>query len=269
MAVRDTPKPRRYYVLNETVPFEEDYTHEFKGHRNLCEEEIPHWAYLSENKERRSRAPVSRAINGFLNTGKGGVVYLGIIDTGAVKAFKLTQFEKDHIVVSLDDLMSRYIPPVEEHRYSIKFVPAVEEDVSDEVLAKITNFNSKKYVDEERRKRPHVLRTPSYCWCTKDAVAMVNNGMHAANYVVEIALKPWDPTDPRNKYPVGAMKTHPIHEDELGRVYVRNQASTSLCTPQDVAIQSKKVVEDHYQPVIDRLKSELFSLRESAATGKI
>jgi hypothetical protein len=34
-----------------------------------------------------------RAINAFLNTGKGGTVYLGIVDAGAVKGIRLSQYQ--------------------------------------------------------------------------------------------------------------------------------------------------------------------------------
>ena len=34
-----------------------------------------------------------RNINGFLNTGKGGTIYLGIVDDGKVKGLLLTQYQ--------------------------------------------------------------------------------------------------------------------------------------------------------------------------------
>ena len=34
-----------------------------------------------------------RNINGFLNTGKGGTIYLGIVDEGKVKGLLLTQYQ--------------------------------------------------------------------------------------------------------------------------------------------------------------------------------
>ena len=34
-----------------------------------------------------------RNINGFLNTGKGGTVYLGIVDDGRVKGLHMTQYQ--------------------------------------------------------------------------------------------------------------------------------------------------------------------------------
>lgn len=50
---------RRFYVLNSVVPFEEDATHEFKGHRNIAVEEVPPWCYIP-GTDRRSRKAVSR-----------------------------------------------------------------------------------------------------------------------------------------------------------------------------------------------------------------
>lgn len=50
---------RRFYVLHSVVPFEEDTTHEFKGHRNISIEEIPPWCFIP-GTDRRSRKAVSR-----------------------------------------------------------------------------------------------------------------------------------------------------------------------------------------------------------------
>lgn len=36
---------------------------------------------------------IDRAINGFLNTGKGGTIYLGINDEGVVKGIRLSQYQ--------------------------------------------------------------------------------------------------------------------------------------------------------------------------------
>lgn len=50
---------RSFYVLDSVVPFEEDATHEFKGHRDIAVEELPSWCYLP-GTDRRSRKAVSR-----------------------------------------------------------------------------------------------------------------------------------------------------------------------------------------------------------------
>ncbi len=63
-----------------------------------------------------------------------GLIYICLFTTWC------TWLQKDHIVLSLDDTMSRYNPPVETHRYSIKFVPAVHPNCSTkEILATVTH----------------------------------------------------------------------------------------------------------------------------------
>ena len=51
----------KYYVRNTVVPFEEDATHEFKGHRNLAVEELPPWCFIP-GTDRRSRRAASRFV---------------------------------------------------------------------------------------------------------------------------------------------------------------------------------------------------------------
>lgn len=41
-----------------------------------------------------------RTINAFLNTGNGGTVYLGVIDSGEVRGLKLTQYQVCLIMVA-------------------------------------------------------------------------------------------------------------------------------------------------------------------------
>jgi hypothetical protein len=59
----------RYYVRGELVKFEEDQTHEFKGHRNISIREIPPWC-VKEEENFRTRNAASRYLevhqfNGF------------------------------------------------------------------------------------------------------------------------------------------------------------------------------------------------------------
>jgi hypothetical protein len=48
-------KPK-YYIRNEVVAFEEDETHEFKGHRNISEADIPPWCINACDKTRKRKA---------------------------------------------------------------------------------------------------------------------------------------------------------------------------------------------------------------------
>ncbi|KAK3085449.1 hypothetical protein FSP39_003502 [Pinctada imbricata] len=219
-------KLKRYYTCGAVVQFEEDMYNEFKGHRNLSVEELPPWTQENKN-ERASRRAVSRSLNAFLNTGKGGTVYLGILDSGVVRGIKMTQFQMDHVVGGLDDLMQRYSPPVTKHRYRVKFVPVFPEDTTEEQRQKRCQKESVDNVDIKDRLRPHQYRSHNFCWCDKDSIAQFNCGLIATDYVVEIKIKPWDPNDVRNQdVACGSLaKVHPYHEDEEGNVYFRRQAS--------------------------------------------
>lgn len=189
---------------------------------------------------------------------------MGILDDGTVNGFSLTQFQKDHVRVSLDDLMERYHPPVEEHRYTVKFVPIVDKDCSEEDIARIVSYNSSKTVSCERRQTPHTLREYKKCWCDQDRIAQFQCGIMAARYVIEIIIKPWDRNDPRNKYAVGKMKAIPIHEDETGCANFRKHATVvSHYNMQQLCDISKAVVRNHYEPKINRLRQELHQLRLS------
>ena len=48
-------------MCGSVLPFEEDKRHEFKAHRNICVEELPHWAFV-KGTLRRSRRAVSRSV---------------------------------------------------------------------------------------------------------------------------------------------------------------------------------------------------------------
>ena len=46
----------------------------------------------------------------------------------------------DHFHAQLEDLMSRYNPPVEDHRYEVKFVPVVNKNASEEDIDRAVSF---------------------------------------------------------------------------------------------------------------------------------
>jgi hypothetical protein len=55
-SVTDKPK---YYIRNGVVAFEEDQTHEFKGHRNISVEDVPPWC-INTSDNIRTRNAISR-----------------------------------------------------------------------------------------------------------------------------------------------------------------------------------------------------------------
>ena len=112
-------------------------------------------------------------------------------------------FQKDHVRISLDDLMNRYLPRVPSSRYRLGFVPVLAEterdkrsergwegergrerglerargweeedsgvglDGSEEGEAAVCSY--------EERMRGHLLRSERYCWCDKAARATLQN----------------------------------------------------------------------------------------------
>ena len=59
--IEDDVDLSRSYVEGEEVDFDEDVTHEFKGHRNLGYEEMPNFVKY-DNSGRPTRQPLSKAI---------------------------------------------------------------------------------------------------------------------------------------------------------------------------------------------------------------
>ncbi|XP_063441186.1 uncharacterized protein LOC134721860 [Mytilus trossulus] len=259
-------KVHHYYIRNSEVPFEEDMFNEFKGHRNLAVEELPPWTQES-TKDKASRRAVSRALNAMLNTGKGGKVYLGIVDSGMVRGLQLTTYQQDHVMGSLDDLMSRYKPPVKKHRYRIKFVPVVDPKCSEEEIIKQCSYDASDNIDETdmtERMKPHIFRSHRYCWCDKDGVAQFNCGVMTQDYVIEIDILPWNSKDPHNQDSgCGSLiNLHPLHEDEEGSVYFRRQASLVKYSMSEICELTRQEARESLEEEVNRLKREIIAKEE-------
>ncbi|CAB4036304.1 predicted protein, partial [Paramuricea clavata] len=194
---------------------------------------------------------IFRAINAFLNTGKGGTVYLGIVDEGVVKGIRLSQYQKDHVLVAMNDLMSRYEPKVNSERYNVEFVP---------VLSKSEDTLKQEYPaisEDHGRLRRHLLRTPEYCWCDKDAIAQFALGIEQVDYVIEITIHPYKDKLTEiwgDKY---RLDLHPVHQDEEGNCYFRRQASLVQYKHSDIYQQTKEEVKQYYEEIINKLKEEI------------
>jgi len=248
----------KYFTNAEFVRMEETCNTEFKAHMCLQESEIALWMY-EKDSERRSKSPISKTLNAFLNAGTGGTVYLGILDSGEVKGFPLTQYKKDHLMINLDDLMAQYNPPVEKARYKMRFVPVVAANSTKEEISRTIAFDSSKGSDINTRQRPHVVRARHFCWCDKDLQARVSTAETIVPfYVVEITIKPWS-----SKFDnaLGQLKASPMHEDEVGKVYFRRQASVGQYTKQEVIVMTKEEVGEYYKPKISDMEDKIHELR--------
>ena len=179
-------KKRTHYVRGEIVPFEEDLQHEFKGHRTiaidnrLINNELVGSGAVGEYSNTRQHW--SKYLCGMINTGVGGTLYGGIQDSGLVTGFMLSQYQKDHVLIQLQDVFDRFDPPVSSDQYNVRFVPIVDEGeepvpdpiLSDPALDILGKRISNKFQDE---KHWHCcldhfnVRTIYRCWCDNHAAA--------------------------------------------------------------------------------------------------
>ncbi|CAL1528057.1 unnamed protein product [Lymnaea stagnalis] len=268
MQSADVTKIKPYYVKYEIIPYEEDMCHEFKGHKNLCKEELPRFSTDSGVKK-GSRKPVSRNLCGFLNTGLGGTVYCGVVDNGAIMGLKLTQYQKDHVVGALDDLMARYKPKVPADRYCVKFLPVLGPTVKEEDRDEMAMLSMTEIVDSDDRKRPHKFRNPDYCWCDIDSKARCENGIILSDYVIEFRIKPWDYDDTSKKGLGQLVNMLPIHADEEGKVYFRHQASLMKYSITTIPNAAYFATRTRCNDIIEQLKNEISLVKSSMEKSNI
>lgn len=133
---------------------------------------------------------LSQNINAFLNTGKGGAVHKGIIDDEKVKGLHMLQQQRDHVRVSVGDLLSKYTPKVPEECYKVEFVQLLDlAETSDVKLQPELQDRVNGEMDSIRF-GPHLLRTPGYFLCDKEAIKAVHRGILSPLHVVEITMFP-------------------------------------------------------------------------------
>ena len=97
----------------------------------------------------------------------------------------LSLLQKDHVRVSLEDLMGRYSPPVPPSRYRLSFVPVVGSTATEMARDGDSGVGLDGSEEEScasspagERMRGHLLRTARYCWCdrnTRDLMLQVYN----------------------------------------------------------------------------------------------
>lgn len=242
------------------IPFEEDSLHEFKCHRNLSFNELPPWTQESQKRTRRS---ISRTLNAFLNTGQGGSVYLGVADDGIIIGLQLTLFQRDHIKVNLDNLMKRYMPQVNVSRYAIHFTPVISRTVSEVDVYQICNKINleSETVSKEERQLSHLCQSYGKCWCDVHACTLIKADKAIQRFVVEIHIKPWDPSTMIWNNIVPGINLHPMHANEEGRVFMKTLAGVKLCDDQDIINITVKDVKQIFQTRINNIKKKIEALK--------
>ncbi|GAB1600225.1 uncharacterized protein LOC115224808 [Argonauta hians] len=252
-----------FYWENEMLPFEEDFCHEFKCHRDLAVEDLPPWTQENPNVTRRS---VSRSLNAFLNTGQGGTVYLGVSDGGRIKGFFLTLFQRDHISVNLDNLMKRYKPEVDVSRYSIQFVPVISRSIlpaeADLMCHQINQDNTT--FSTEDRLRNHLCQSYARCWCDVLAKKLLSRKPNAIpKFVIKIHIKAWDSSTMLWNNILPEVNLHPMHTNEEGLVFMRTLAGVKPCDDQDIVNITMKDMKDIYQMRIEKIKRKIARIKKT------
>jgi len=244
----------RYCVMGRKMGFDEDETCEFKGHLNFTKEQIPPHAH-DPVYDRPSRQPISKTINAMLNTTSGGTIYLSISDDTKVHGMILNMYKIDHIEQNLQDVLNLYTPHVPRHRYTVNFVPVININDANYATRKAVLFDPRSdEVSDVPRDKAH-----QKCWCDRLLGVQYASGLLNLQYVIEIVIHAWDPSDPRNDgLTVGKMRAHPIHMNEHDRAYCRCSASVREFTEMELIALATKPAVDDYDPIQQRKETHFY-----------
>jgi len=198
----------RTYTRGTIVPFEEDIVHEFKGHRTIAiENRMPKSAIWQNGRMGEclnTRQQWSKYLCGMLNSGMGGVLYGGILDNGEVNGFLMTDYQKLHVRLQLDEVFSRFDPPVPSSMYSVEFILQLEPDEEELVPDRTA-------IDTHLWNLPHKMATTRRCWCDNDAAAAHSLGIILPWYIIEVTVQRQEGT---------------LYKAEDGEVYIRKHGMT-------------------------------------------
>jgi len=102
--------PEGYYIYDHVVDFIEDHHHEFKNLKLHLD-------------------TVAKYICGFLNS-KGGILYFGINDSGAIKGIEMTEKFIQTFIRKLKTTLTNFDPPIIlDDDVTIEFVPVAKKNV--------------------------------------------------------------------------------------------------------------------------------------------
>ena len=218
-----------YFRRGDIHPREETMVNEFKGHRSFCVDEIPRLALSGFNNpgNRPSRQHISKYACGMLNTGRGGTIFMGILDDGRIDGFMMSKYQQDHVRLSIQDTFDRYAPPVPPHLYKITFKPVIDNDPQVELRA-IYDYYAQE--DGQNRELNHLIQASDHCWCDANSMAMFSRGCLNPFFVIELKLQAWNPDDPLNKGLFEEGVSKPKFKAEDGIAYIRKFGSNHAMT---------------------------------------
>ena len=146
----------------------------------------------------------------------GGVLFGGILDSGEVNGFLMSEYQKLHVRLQLDEVFGRYelrrtliqtdfdmwirfTPPVPNDMYKVEFIPQIEPDQGEYVpdrlarqLIPIDQINSlfqSTKIDPHFWNLHHKMATSRRCWCDNDAAACHSLGIILPWYIIEVTME--------------------------------------------------------------------------------
>lgn len=165
-----------------------------------------------------------------------------------MKGFPLSELQKDHVMLSLNDLIDRYKPKVDSERYEMQFIP---------VLGIQNEYADQHFIDYELKQKPHSLRTYESCWCDEFA-----KSKHYPRYIIKITIHPYNERLMKTSDGKYTMDLRPIYENEEKKCYFKHQASVRSYNTNDIYEMTKHEVKFYYQNIIDSLKEELDNINQ-------
>lgn len=231
------------FVKGTILPLEEDIEIEFKMHTKLCTEEI---------LKNRTRRAISRNINGFLNSGKGGKIYLGIQDDGEVIGLSLSNHQKEHLEISLEDLLNRYTPPVPSSLYKLTFVPVID-DSKIQPAFKTWSPTIQKHSSKSVCSRAHLIRTSHPCWCFTSAKYQIRKGARFTEYIAEIIIYP----TVVNPITTSPLTLRQFFCNEGGLIFNRKAASVWKMSVSEIVQSTREEVNEYYEKILKKYQQQM------------
>lgn len=201
---------------DEEFNCEENKYTEFKAHDRISYNQL-----TIREVDGRLFQPASRTLCAFLNSNKTCKLYLGIKDDATVTGHHMFQAQKEHFILSLKMAFSeQFSPPVDEYRYSVKFIKVQPRDPSSEyVNAQALTIKS----DHE------LLSKPNICWCDKEINRHKRSLKKPPLYVIEVTIHEWN----LDKDSQG-FKIWPYFTNEEQKCYKRYMASNQEVSQEEV-----------------------------------
>lgn len=259
---------KNFFVQGSRLPIEENTKIEFKNHKLISIEEMSGSGFIPR------MAPISQTICGFLNQGQGGMVLLGIHDSGQVRGIELTPPQMTHLHYSIQDRIRRFNPPVDPELIQVQFVPVSSSPISSSsekinCMKKVKDWyfdfrSEADLVDEDEETidlKCHKFRgNTEKCWCEQEKRRLAQNGIFIQPWIVEIKIgipKGLKPSFAGEIEGIDDVTATLMYQNEEQVAFLRLDGGNRRMAPFDISRTINEQVRNHYQPIIDKLKAQI------------